>query len=830
MATRNFQPSYKHLYGFILAAVIIIIGTFFRLYPVTINSYRKALSTYKAIYYINTKKYISQQIEHSYPLLPERKKQELIREKFDQIRQQQTGRFDKLIKQKAKESLRKDNQVYLLGADSYYYLRLTEELISEGGYASEFKNGKYFNELMLAPNGHWRKIEVHPYTGFLLYKFIKLFTPDAEIIPALATVPLLLYAAAVLLFILVCFKLKISRFVIFISGVFFSLSPMFIQRSSFGWYDTDPYNIIFPLIAILFLMNSFRYAKSSYFWIFCLSLATSIYSLFWQGWIFLPLIITAYFIAAIFIQLIRKNNCWVTIKKMSVYLISLTVFCLLLLTPRGLIDSIKDILNIFFGFKGVIGYWPDIFITVGELKTPSFQKLSHILGGYIFVGVSIIGALGLLFTRKVKRIKPKYRLAILSFSVAGIIIALSAQRFIIFLLVPAAVCFAAGLDRIKQSLLNALSQFFKNKKIYAKSITYILLSSLLASAFIYGHVNALRQNPVFNEVWQKALAQINEKTPENSIVTTWWPPGHFIKAISKRRVTFDGATLNTPQAYWVARFFTAGEEKEALSILKMLNCSGNQAAEFLINNGTSVTESVDIIEKILPRDSEAIQQILSPYLTNSQIEKFMPLIKCKPPASYCIVYKDLIDSAVGVYFVGNWDFERVRNVRLKSRLLSKEKKGIFKRGTKDNIALMWAISGGATFISEQYYQTSRSDNTVYFTDKIEINVDTMTARINNLEGRISGIPKSIVYVKNGKLVTKYLDNPDTKLSVLLITHPDNNLSCVVGPQDILKSTLFRLYYLDGSGLDHFTKIIQEENPLLNTKIMVYKVNWRISED
>ena len=37
--------------------------------------------------------------------------------------------------------------------------------------------------------------------------------------------------------------------------------------------------------------------------------------------------------------------------------------------------------------------------------------------------------------------------------------------------------------------------------------------------------------------------------PENSIITTWWPPGHFIKSMAQRRVTFDGATINFPQAY-----------------------------------------------------------------------------------------------------------------------------------------------------------------------------------------------------------------------------------------------------------------------------------------
>ena len=52
--------------------------------------------------------------------------------------------------------------------------------------------------------------------------------------------------------------------------------------------------------------------------------------------------------------------------------------------------------------------------------------------------------------------------------------------------------------------------------------------------------------------------------------------------MADRRVTIDGATQNEPRAYWVANLLLESSEAKAIGILRMLNLSGNQAVESLM--------------------------------------------------------------------------------------------------------------------------------------------------------------------------------------------------------------------------------------------------------
>ncbi|MFH1768842.1 MAG: STT3 domain-containing protein [Candidatus Omnitrophota bacterium] len=798
------------------------LGLYVRMYPLIKNPQRRNLALSRLIVHINLKKSIAAKINRELPNLSDEQKNKLIGSVFKSTINKESKNIEKSTYILSQEMAKQPPHFYLLGADSYYYYYLTKKLAADGLFSLKIKEGKYFDPLMLAPLGHWRKIEIHPFMGFFLHKALLLINKQTPLGFTVSSAPLILYLISLIILIGIYRHLRLPAAAISISAVFFSLSPIFILRSSFGWYDSDPYNIIFPLITI-YLLFCAAICDKKYIETVLLSLLTCLYSLFWQGWFFLPMLVIISFISIFIFQSFRKEKRRATVKKFLLYLLVTPMISTLLLTPTGFIDSLKDIFAIFTGFLFLEpNLWPDVFLTVGELKTASLTKIIHLSGGFIFFTMAVIGMVAS-WTKKSSSDLKKEGLLISVFFIFFFLMAKSAERFIIFLVAPLAILFAVGLTHSGNFLAAFLAKRF-NKKI-GYSVLSALSLLFLITQFIYADLSAAQQPLIYNNVWENTLTFIDKNTPRESIINTWWPPGHFIKAVANRGVTFDGATLNTPQAYWMARFFLAKSEKEALAILKMLNSHANRTNEFLTANNLPLAEAISLISKIILLDKKEARNIAGRYLSGEKNEYLLTLTHPEiPPLSYCLVYKGLIENTLGLYFIKNWDFNKsldLKNIRQKSL----RKGNFFWRGSQENISSMWQIAGGPVYIGQESYEKKREGNNIYFDNGVILNIADREAKINLPEKSLSGIPESLFYIESGKLTEKRLKNCSLKLSVLLLNQSQKIYSSIIAPREIISSIIFRLYYAEGAGLDHFEKITEQEDPSQNARIILYKIAW-----
>jgi len=80
-------------------------------------------------------------------------------------------------------------------------------------------------------------------------------------------------------------------------------------------------------------------------------------------------------------------------------------------------------------------------------------------------------------------------------------------------------------------------------------------------------------------------------SPADSVVNSWWDFGHWFKVVAGRRVLFDGMTQNTPYAYWMAQVFLSDDETAAARTLKMLDASGLEGVELLVDRLGGVGEA-----------------------------------------------------------------------------------------------------------------------------------------------------------------------------------------------------------------------------------------------
>ena len=812
----NFFKRSKTLQICAITLCVASLGIFFRLYPVLFNIPRQRLQLSAVAVELNLRKMVMGKIETSMPNAPATTKEQLYKTSMAQILAQEKQNIRKTIKTFAQEQFKNLLSFYLLESDPYYYYYLTQNILAKGSITPVVKNGKYFDALMMAPVGQWRKLEIHPYIGAFLYRIFSFFTQSISLVYTLALAPLLFYLCAIALFTILCSYLSVQKTPLFIAGIFFSLSPIFIQRSSFGWYDTDSYNIIFVFLSLLCLLKTTEKQKS-YRWIALLALVNSTYALFWQGWFFLSILSL---LSLACIMLLSKKNKRELAQKTALYFLLSAALSILLLSPQGLIDSLKDIFAIlksFFFFDENV--WPDIFIMVGELKSPSLFKIIHVAGGYVFFFAGL-AAVAMMATGMNKISKEK-RIILIVFYTACLLMAKSAERFIIFLIGPLALCFAVGLNHFYCFLKKKMLSVSPAQNRWAHRTVALALSLLISIPLVYGHANARAQLPIFNRVWEEALTKLSLQSPPESIVNSWWPPGHFIKAIAHRAVTFDGATMNTPAAYWMANFFLSQDETEALGTLRMLNNSGNQAYEFLRDNGMDAASAVALLKTIIKEEKNVAGQLLRPLLGQQKTQQLLELTHSQPPPSYCLVYQEMPENALGLYYIKAWDFSKAKTIR--------KNRGIFWRGSKDNIATLWSISGGSVYIGKESPQISEDANRVFFDNGVELDAAAMEAKIHNLEGALSGIPASVLFIRDNALIEKQSAKPTLNLSVLILEHPSQRRSSIIAPAAILRSLLFRMYFLDGIGLKHFQKVIEEENPFLRTKIILYKTLWETND-
>jgi dolichyl-diphosphooligosaccharide--protein glycosyltransferase len=85
--------------------------------------------------------------------------------------------------------------------------------------------------------------------------------------------------------------------------------------------------------------------------------------------------------------------------------------------------------------------------------------------------------------------------------------------------------------------------------------------------------------PSVNDAWWDALSAIRDTAPRDAIVTAWWDYGHWIKYIAERRVTSDGGTLSSHVAHWIGRMLLAPTDREAIGLLRMLDCGSDVGPE-----------------------------------------------------------------------------------------------------------------------------------------------------------------------------------------------------------------------------------------------------------
>lgn len=649
-----------------------------------------------------------------------------------------------------KDQFKINDTPYLLAIDPYYYARQAKEDIQKGYFATENSDGTYHDDLRLAPNGvDNAKVDIH---AKVMKFFYNLFYSgqefsDANFFKAIYFIPLILSLLTIIGFF---FFLKgyMDDIIAFFCSIILGLSPTFLQRTVAGFVDTDPYNVLFPILIVLAISISILKKQKAIKYSFA-AIAGVLQILFFKIWspgifsyIVVLLSLFVYIIAQLILKLRKKEN---DLKgSLIIFVIyNLTIVFLSLIFGLTFFKSILY-LGASTGLQNAVsdGIWPNIFTSVAELQSANYSNIYSQLAQnkFLLLFLSFVGPmlyLAHITKRKVLGLKTKKQktnliifLAIIfwyflfSLSMIGIKIpiinsiynlslinttllqilfiiifyapyiylffeyilktkkynkelfifllaliwypitqfmVLKGVRFLLFTATPFALSIGLSFVFLFDLLKKGLNAVDMKHILWSKVAIVIILLMMVWGFFGYANQVGMSAIPNMNDAWYNTLDSINEDS-ETSIITSWWDFGHFFIYFSQRGVTFDGASQNGPQAHWVGRLLKAKTENESMGILRMLDCSGNNAYDFLNEIRNDPIINIKLIESLVGLNNKTqIEEYMNDNtkLKSDEIKKISDLIYCEnPPEAYIIASEDMIGKS-GVWAKwGSWDFDK----------------------------------------------------------------------------------------------------------------------------------------------------------------------------
>jgi asparagine N-glycosylation enzyme membrane subunit Stt3 len=531
-------------------------------------------------------------------------------------------------------------------------------------------------------------------------------------------------------------------------------------------------------------------------------------------------------------------------------------------SPEGLVVPLRAVTPILFNGAGTVpraGHvpataWPDVLSTVSELVPPNLRIISGSVGQpvYFFAGwlgllvlwlprnrwqlwhfgimvggnllyyylltgpqversvlvavLSLPVAIGVLVASIGKRPPADIGTALLlaTWFVAALYLSYGGLRFILLLVAPAGIACGVAIGRLHLWLTWAATRFTGGRRTTCAVVLFVLGAVTVFPAVKHGVAAARAYLPQMDDAWWDTLTHIRDASPPDAIVNTWWDYGHWTKYVAERRVSADGASLSTHVPYWLARALLAANERETVGLLRMLDCGSDATPKpegrlgaygKLLARGLDGASAHAIVLALASLDRLAAGTLLAKRgLAPADVEDVLASTHCSPPPAYLVL--STRDAELrGIRYLADWDFQRPA-VNTPALRLRASPRTAWRSCTPTPDASEWACppAGRASPGAPGVFR--------YRPDAPE------QSRFLASDGRTEGqsAPAVVVLAEAAGLrEVSPTSATDEQLAVLVDVLEGRAL---IGPPELLRSTLVDLLYLDGRYAKHFEKFDQ----------------------
>ena len=743
--------------------------------------------------------------------------------------------------------------------DSYYNLRLTEDYLNHGYLGDTKINGTDWDLHSSYPPG--QSAEYPPLIVYLTaftYKFVNLFKHVPLNAVAIWIAPFIASLAVIPAYLLI--RRITNDYGGITAGLLVGLAPAYFAHTFAGFFDTDQFNMLLPLLVVMFFIYSIlaKNMKSRTIYASLSAISMLVFTLAWEGWWYIFYLIIAtvviYLLVSKFLfnfkpiksDYFKGKLAWFN-DKPEIY-----TFVVFLVLSLILMSISLGLSGLFSGLESPIGVtklqsavqstsYPNVYISVSELQIPSITEVINGVGGFLPLLFGIFGVIALIWKLKPKEVKKEvpdkkprkprrrgrnrrkedekeiekdtkiikpdpipqkrnYIFYIVLFSLWLLITAYAMTkgvRFIENFSLPIAL--SAGI--FVGILFGYVKGHVKNIS-YQKIIMAVIVIAVVFSPITSAYGISSTVVPGTDNSMVSSLEWINNNTSNNTVITSWWDFGHLFTAVADRPVTFDGSSQNSPRAYWVGKALLTSNETLSVGILRMLASSGDMAPLTLDNYTNNTGKSAEILNNILGvNKTQAISIMTTQYnLTPDQAQTIVQYTHPNNPThDVLITSSDMVGKAGWWSYFGSWNF--TSNNGTNYQYLAAQMNST----TVNNKTLL--IGGNA--VVAQANGTNNISAGIVDTNAITSN-DT-TATLNEISNELKSgngslvIPPHTLTLINNNTVTQTLVSNSSQYSILLITENDTYIAVAMNKE--LENSMFtKLFFEGGAGLTHFKSL------------------------
>jgi len=533
---------------------------------------------------------------------------ERVEEKFTQIREVFGDRIDSSIIREAAyiDSLTRDslNVPYTTGLDSYYWLGLTQNYFTKGHFGNQYLNGKSLNTLRFGGlDTNEVSVSLHPKTLVLWTKILNFFF-GSSISSAVNLYPPFVFSLALFLFSLLLWHYH-SFSLAALSAILISVHPALISRFSYGFSDTDVYQIFFPGLLTFAFYELFQSSnwQDMFRRVFVAVTLTLAFGLYWKaGFLWGSLYFAMIFLADIYFLIFYSKPKKSLKHLLPIQKIRAPLFGGAMLIGLSFIivldqsyEYLPSILQLVFqkvmhwhlsDLRAVSTAWPNVYDSVAELNRNTFDTFIDSLGGVI---LALLVVLGIMSSFKIQNKVPHqtrttWKFPSFSFPslnyflfislAGGIYLHLRYVRFAHLSVWYACVFSALGilflpnlLKLIYVRLSTVLPKILRptlSRSLYLAP-AFIIFVVVSTSLFLKAMPQAQSLQVQVNRAWVELLQKADQKLEPNALIISWWDFGYWISYFSQRAIVFDGGSQASDNMhYWVGDFFLESNEEIAI--------------------------------------------------------------------------------------------------------------------------------------------------------------------------------------------------------------------------------------------------------------------------
>ncbi|HOQ20584.1 MAG TPA: STT3 domain-containing protein, partial [Methanothermobacter sp.] len=277
---------------------------------------------------------------------------------------------------------------YFSEMDSYYNYRLTMNYLNKGMLGDTKVNGEDWDLHSYYPPG--RPVDYPPlivYVTSFAYRIVNIFGDYpltvvaywiGAVIGSLCVIPAYLFTR------------RISNdYGGIAAAIIIGLTPVYVSHTYAGFFDTDMFNMILPLLFVWLFVESINADTLKRRLTFLVGAIISIllFSMAWVGYIFYVALIGAFIIVYFILRHLmgveretyKSRIEWlVNQRELSMFLLLIIIGGLLLGLLRGFPALIGSISGLFSGVQlqatAQTTAYPNVYVSVSELQVPSFLE------------------------------------------------------------------------------------------------------------------------------------------------------------------------------------------------------------------------------------------------------------------------------------------------------------------------------------------------------------------------------------------------------------------------------------------------------------------------